>query len=164
MQSKGLKISLAIMRFVLALEFLWAFFDKLIGLGFATKAGSGWIFGGSPTFGFLAKGSTGPLAPLFQKIGGSGIIDWLFMLSLLFIGLALLFGVGMRIGTISGCILMILMWSASLPKPNNFFQIDDHIIILVALLILLFAKAGQIAGLGRWWSNTKLVKKCPILE
>jgi thiosulfate dehydrogenase [quinone] large subunit len=164
MQSKGLKITLAIMRFVLAIEFLWAFFDKLIGLGFSTQAGSGWISGGSPTFGFLAKGSTGPFAPMYQKIGGSGIIDWLFMLALLFIGLVLLFGIGMRIGTITGCVLMILMWSATLPKPNNFFQIDDHIIILVALLILLFAKAGQVAGLGRWWSNTRLVRKYPGLE
>ena len=164
MQSKGLKISLAIMRFVLAIEFLWAFFDKLIGLGFATKPGSGWVFGGSPTFGFLAKGSNGPFAPMYQKIGGSGIIDWLFMLALLFIGLALLLGIGMRIGAIAGSVLMVLMWSASLPKPNNFFQIDDHLIILVALLILLFAKAGQIAGLGRWWANTKLVKRYPGLE
>jgi len=25
-------------------------------------------------------------------------------------------------------------------------------------------KAGQVAGLGRWWANTKLVKRAPGLE
>jgi len=129
MQSKGLKTALAIMRFMLALDFLWAFFDKLIGLGFSTKAGSGWVSGGSPTLGYLTKGSIGPFAPMYQKIGGSGIIDWLFMLALLFIGLSLLFGVGMKIGTISGCVLMILMWSSSLPKPTSFFQSSDILIL-----------------------------------
>ena len=82
MQEKPLKITLAILRFIMAVEFLWAFLDKLLGLGFATKPEGAWIRGGSPTFGFLAKGSTGPFAGIFQAIGGKGIIDWLFMLAL----------------------------------------------------------------------------------
>ena len=122
MQSKGLKIALAILRYVIAVDFLWAFFDKLLGLGFSTAADQAWISGGSPTYGFLAKGSTGPFASIYQAIAGIGIIDWLFMLALLFIGIALLLGIGMRIGTIAGCVLMVLMWSASLPKTTNFFQ------------------------------------------
>jgi len=164
MENKGLKIVVAITRFVLGVEFLWPFFDKLFGLGFATKPGNGWISGGSPTAGFLTKGSSGPFSPIYKSIGGTGIIDWLFMLALLGVGIALLLGIGMKIGTISGSVLMFLMWSAALPKANNFFLIDDHIIIILVLLILLFAKAGQIAGLGKWWANTKLVKRLPGLE
>jgi len=160
MQSKGLRVSLAIMRFVLALEFLWAFFDKVIGI---SKPGKGWVNGNSPTIGFLSN-STGPFSSIYKAIAGSGIIDWLFMLALLGVGIVLLLGIGMRIGTIVGAVLMFLMWTAALPKAGNFFQIDDHMIICVALLILLFAKAGQVAGLGRWWANTKLVKRCPGLE
>ena len=164
MEGKGAKIVIVITRYVMALQFLWAFFDKLIGLGFATKPGKGWISGGSPTYGFLAKGATGPFTKIFNAIGGKGITDWLFMLALLLIGLALLLGIGMKIGTISGSVLMFLMWAASLPKPNDFFQIDDHVVNLLVLLILLFVKAGQVAGLGRWWANTKLVKRLPGLE
>jgi len=164
MQSKGIKIVIAIARFVMALQFLWAFFDKLFGLGFATQPGKGWISGGSPTAGFLTKGSTGPFQSIFNAIGGKGITDWLFMLALLLIGLALLLGIGMKIGTISGSVLMFFMWAAALPKPSNIFQIDDHVVNILILLILLLLKAGQVAGLGKWWANTKLVKRLPGLE
>ena len=164
MQEKPLKITVAILRYVVALELLWAFFDKLFGWGFATAPENAWIRGGSPTFGFLAKGSTGPFAPLFNAIGGKGVTDVLFMLALLLIGLAILLGIGMKIATISGSVLMVFMWAAALPKPNNLFQIDDHVVLLLVFLVLLFSKAGQYAGLGRWWANTKLVKNAPGLE
>ncbi len=159
---KPLKIMLAILRYVMAVQFLWAFFDKLLGLGFSTKAESAWIRGGSPTFGFLAKGATGPFTGLFNAIGGKGLTDVLFMLALLGIGIALLLGIVMKIGTISGSVLMFLMWAATLPKTADFFQIDDHIVNLLVLLVLLFAKAGQYAGLGRKWSA--IVKKAQWLE
>jgi thiosulfate dehydrogenase [quinone] large subunit len=86
------------------------------------------------------------------------------MIALLLIGVALALGIGMKIATISGSVLMFFMWAASLPKPNNFFQIDDHIIYILVLVVLLFAKAGQYAGLGRIWSKTKLVRGATILE
>jgi thiosulfate dehydrogenase [quinone] large subunit len=162
--NKGAKIVIAITRFVIGLEFLWAFLDKLCGLGFATKPENAWFRGGSPTMGFLTKGATGPFTKFFNAIGGKGVTDWLFMLALLLIGIALLLGIGMKISAISGSVLMFFMWAAALPKPNNIFQIDDHVIILLVLLALLFLKAGQIAGLGKWWSNTSLVKKAPCLE
>lgn len=164
MQGKGIKIVVAITRFVMAAQFLWAFFDKLFGLGHTTTPDKAWILGGSPTAGFLTKSATGPLTVIFNAIGGKGLTNWLFMLALLFVGLALLLGIGMRIGTISGSVLMFLMWVAVLPKPGNIFQIDDHMVNILVLLILLFLKAGQVAGLGRWWVNTKLVKRFPGLE
>ncbi len=164
MQGKGIKIIIAITRFVMAAQFLWAFFDKLFGLGFATAPEGAWIRGGSPTFGFLAKGASGPFVKIFNFIGGKGLTDWLFMLALLLIGLALLLGIGMKIGTISGSILMFFMWAATLPKPNDFFQIDEHIVNILVLLILLLLKAGQVAGFGRLWASTKFVKRLPGLE
>jgi len=160
MESKGLRIVAAILRFVMAVTFLWAFFDKVIGI---SKPGKGWVNGNSPTKGFLS-GSTGPFSAIFKGIAGTGIADWLFMLALLGVGIALLLGIGMKIGTISGAVLMFLMWSAALPKAGNIFQLDDHVTNLLVLLILLFAKAGQTAGLGKWWANTKLVKRLPGLE
>ncbi len=159
---KPLKVMLVILRYVMAVQFLWAFFDKLLGLGFSTKPEGAWINGGSPTFGFLTKGATGPFTGLFNAIGGKGVTDVLFMLALLGVGIALLLGIGMKIGTISGAVLMFFMWAAALPKTNDFFQIDDHIVNLIVLLVLLFAKAGQYAGLGRKWSA--LVKKAQWLE
>lgn len=163
-EGKGIKIVIAITRFVMAAMYLWAFFDKLLGLSHATTPDKAWIRGGSPTAGFLGNAATGPLQTLYNAIGGNDIINWLFMLALLLIGLALLLGIGMKIATISGSVLLFLQWSAVLPKPGNIFQIDEHVVYILVLLTLLFLKAGKVAGLGKWWSNTKLVKRLPVLE
>jgi hypothetical protein len=37
---------LAVLRIVFGLTFLWAFVDKLFGLGYASKSGKGWVDGG----------------------------------------------------------------------------------------------------------------------
>ncbi len=164
MESRGLKAMLGITRIIMGILFLWPFFDKLIGLGFSTEPGKGWISGGSPTAGFLQFGSSGPFTSLFNSIGGTGIIDWLYMLAMLLIGLALILGIGMRIAAISGSVLMFLMWMAVLPKTQNILQIDYHIVYIFVLLILLFAKSANYGGLGRKWAETGLVKKNAWLQ
>ena len=75
-------------RLALGWVFLWAFFDKVFGLGFTTAADKSWLDGTSPTMGFLKFGSKGPFAPFFHMMAGSPIIDWLFMMGLLLIGLS----------------------------------------------------------------------------
>ena len=72
------------LRFIMAFIFLWAFFDKTFGLGFATPTERAWIHGGSPTFGFLTNAVKGPFVDLFHSLARIGAVDWLFMLGLLF--------------------------------------------------------------------------------
>src|SRR3989344_6652249 len=133
----------AIIRIFLALIFLWAFFDKLFGLGFATKPENAWILGKSPTSGFLTNAVHGPFKTLYNSIAGNSIVDWLFMLGLLLIGLSLLFGIFMNLACYSGAFLMFLMWASLLPPENNPI-IDEHIIYLFALIALSRLKAGDI--------------------
>jgi thiosulfate dehydrogenase (quinone) large subunit len=138
------KITWMKLRIVMALIFLWAFFDKLFGLGFATKSTSAWISGGSPTYGFLTFGTKGPLAEFFQSLAGLPVIDWMFMLGLLFIGITFLFKKWMLLGAIAGAVLMMLMWLASFPPANNPL-IDEHIVYaLVLVLIALEHKRGVV--------------------
>jgi len=153
----------AALRIALGWIFFWAFLDKLLGLGFSTAPDKSWIQGGSPTAGFLQFGTSGPLGPLFQSLADSVVVEWLFMLGLLLIGLALLLGIGMKIASYSGIVLMILMWLALLPPKNNPL-IDEHIIYALALWGLRVVKSGQVWGLGAWWSRTPLVRKYPFLE
>jgi hypothetical protein len=40
--------ALAVLRVATGLVFLWAFLDKLFGLGYATPGTKAWIAGGSP--------------------------------------------------------------------------------------------------------------------
>src|SRR3989344_2688326 len=71
-----------ILRLLMGWTFLWAFFDKLFGLGFATKADKAWILGNSPTYGFLKLGTHGPFASFFQSLAGNVFVDWLFLIGL----------------------------------------------------------------------------------
>jgi len=164
---------LFLLRLTLGWTFLWAFLDKLFGLGFATCRGEdgvvvqgcekAFLNGGSVTTGFLKFGSTGPFAPLFQGMAGNVIVEWLFIVGLGAIGISLILGIGIKIAGYSGALLMLLMYLAVLPKANNPFM-DDHIIYAIVLIGLAHSKAGQFIGLGKFWANTPIVKSLKFLE
>jgi thiosulfate dehydrogenase (quinone) large subunit len=161
-------------RVSLGLIFLWAFIDKLLGLGFATcrdkttgqflgvMCDKAWLAGGSPTAGFL-KGAKGTFGALFNGLAGLTVIDWLFMIGLLCIGIALIFGVALGITAISGTVLMVLMWLAALPLPNH-PVLDDHIIY--AMLLWGFFVSGMHGenAIARWWSSLGIVQRNKILQ
>lgn len=165
---------LAVTRISLGFVFLWAFFDKLLGLGFSTcrdattnavttLCDSAWVSGGSPTTGFLKFGTSGPLADFYQSLAGNGFVDWVFMIGLLGIGLGLMLGIAMRLSTISGIAMMLMMYSATLlPETNPL--IDDHIIYALVLAILHTANAQQVFGYGQEWASLSIVKKFPVLR
>ena len=153
----------AILRIGLGWILLWPFFDKLLGLGFSTAKDKSWLIGISPTEGFLKMGTHGPFAIVFKALAGHAIIDWLFMLGILLIGLALILGIGIKIASFSGIVLFSLMWLAALPPKTNPI-LDEHIIYLIVLIGVYKANAGRTLGLGKYWVKTKLVKKYPILE
>src|ERR1035437_6374526 len=111
MESMRFKTVLGILRISMGLIFLWAFFDKIFGLGFSTKPEQAWLAGGSPTAGFLKMGVHGPFADLYHGLAGSGLVDWLFMLGLLFIGVSLTFGIFMKLGGWSGILMLFLMYT-----------------------------------------------------
>ncbi|WP_127504725.1 DoxX family membrane protein [Actinoplanes solisilvae] len=149
---------LAGIRLALGWVFLWAFLDKLFGLGRGTPAANAWLDGGSPTAGFLGKAATGPFTGLYNAIAGNVVVDVLFMTALLGIGVALILGIGMRIAAAAGALLTILMWTAVLPPETNPFM-DDHLIYAAVLILLALLGAGTTWGLGRRWAATPLVRR-----
>ena len=165
-RSSAARTSLAVLRIAFGFTFLWAFFDKLLALGYSTgRAEDGsvdrfgdaaWIHGGSPTKGFLAFGADGPFKGFYDDIAGAAWADWLFMAGLLGIGLALTLGVGMRIAAIAGAALYVLMWSVVLPPANNPL-IDEHILGALTVVALALTNAGNTWGLGKVWGRTALV-------
>ena len=159
--AKATRYLWAVTRLCMGWVFLWPFLDKLFGLGHQTTAANAWINGGSPSFGFLS-GATGPFAGIYQSIAGAGLVNWLFMIALLAIAVALLLGIGVRIAAVSGAILVILMWSASLPPQDDVFM-DNHIIYALVLIGLALVGAGKTLGFGSWWAQTSLVRRFPWL-
>jgi thiosulfate dehydrogenase [quinone] large subunit len=155
--------ALAVLRIAFGLTFLWAFVDKVFGLGYATAAGKGWIDGGDPTAGFLGKGASGPFENFYHSLVGDLWVTPLFMTALAGIGLALTLGIGMRIAALSGTILYLMMWTAVLPPDNN-PVIDDHILGAITLIALALVAAGNVWGLGRQWSRLSIVHRYPWLQ
>jgi thiosulfate dehydrogenase [quinone] large subunit len=155
--------ALAATRISLGWIFLWAFIDKLFGLGHETPSSGAWINGGSPTAGFLGHATKGPFASIYQNIAGAAWADWLFMAGLAGIGAALMLGVAMRFAAAAGATLLVLMWSAALPPDNNLFM-DDHIIYALVLVVLALAGADKTIGLGRMWERLPLVKRYGLLK
>lgn len=152
MGQKRANLALALLRISLGLMFLWAFFDKVFGLGFATQSGKAWINGVSPTYGFLSKAVHGPLKEFYNVLAPSDIVAWLFMLGLLGIGISCTFGIATRLGSYSGAAMSLLMWSALLPPTNHPF-IDDHVVYFLAFLLIAWTKSGELWGLGKWWKK-----------
>ncbi|MFD6563998.1 hypothetical protein [Micromonospora profundi] len=162
-RERATRYILAGTRMALGWIFLWAFIDKLFGLGFATETKNAWINGGSPTKGFLTFGVTGPFKDLYTGIAGAAWADWLFMIGLAGIGAALLLGIGMRIAAVAGGLLLVLMWTAVLPPENNPFM-DDHLIYAAVLAVLALVNAGDTWGLGRFWAKLPIVRQLPWLR
>ena len=173
--STGFRRALAALRIAFGVTFLWAFGDKLFALGFHTGYGqdgtldrfgdAAWINGGSPTAGFLGFGvpADNPFHGMFTGMAGDAWVDWLFMLGLLGIGVSLLTGAAMRIGTAAGALMYTFMYAASLPLENN-PVVDDHFIGVIVMIVLALGAAGTTWGLGRWWQGTELVRKNPTLR
>jgi len=164
----------ASLRISLGFIFLWAFLDKLIGLGFATcrnvktdaievMCSKAWLEGGSPTTGFLKNAVQGPFAEFYRGLAGNTFIDWLFMAGLLGIGLALLLGVGVRVAAVAGSLLLLMMWTAALWPANN-PVLDDHLVYILVLIGVMLVNNRQVWGLGGWWATQSVVKKFPLLK
>jgi thiosulfate dehydrogenase (quinone) large subunit len=157
------KAFLGLLRIAMGFVFLWAFLDKTFGLGFATSADKSWLSGGSPTAGFLQFGVHGPFASFYNSLASIEIVEWMFMLGLLFVGLSLILGICVRLATFFGALMFLLMYGAvGLPPENNPF-IDDHIIYMLVMGLLAFGNAGKYFGFGNKWYNTALVQKYKFL-
>jgi len=163
----------AALRIGLGFVFLWAFLDKTFGLGYATSSAHAWIHGGSPTQGFLAGVSAGPLQSTFHSWAGEPWIDWAFMLGLLSVGVALILGVGLRLAAVAGTLMMALMWAAEWPLASHASNgtatassnpiVDYHLIYALVLIALAISSAGRRYGLGSIRTGRRLIERLPWL-
>lgn len=154
-RSSSARFILAFGRIALGWYFIWAFMDKLFGLGYATPAERAWLNGGKPAQGFMAN-AEGPFAGIFHWMAQTfgTFNDVLFMLGLFGLGVALLTGCGLRIAAVTGGILLTCMWLATFPAAGdtNPFM-TSHWMEISVLLAAAFTLAGDTLGLGRWWGG-----------
>lgn len=159
----------ASLRLLTGFVFLWAFLDKAFGFGYATVSGKGWIDDGSPTKGFLSNVAAGPMESTFHSWAGDAWADWLFMLGLLGIGVALVSGIALRLAALAGTLMMALMWMAEWPPAKHLSDggasmstnpiVEYHVIYAVALIALAAASSGDVLGIGKLWARLPVVRR-----
>jgi thiosulfate dehydrogenase [quinone] large subunit len=159
---------MALLRVSLGFVFLWAFVDKLIGLGYSTSAERSWLTGGSPTNGFLGHVAVGPFESLFHSWAGMAWADLAFMVGLGAVGVAVILGVALRMSALAGGVMMLLMWAAEWPlarftsageaSGSSNPLIDYHIIYALSLAVLALLAAGNTWGLGKRWAALPIVR------
>jgi thiosulfate dehydrogenase (quinone) large subunit len=166
-----------LLRMAMGWIFFWAFLDKLLALGFATgrdpETGivdrfgpAAWIEGASPTEGFLSFGlhTKEPFLDFYSDLAGQGWVDWVYMVSMAAIGVALLLGILTTVAALAGAIWMVLFYTAAGIWPENNPFLDDHLIELIILLGIAYVGAGRYLGFGAWWEQTGLVRRFPLLR
>jgi thiosulfate dehydrogenase [quinone] large subunit len=160
-------IGLLALRLAIGFEFAWAFLDKTFGLGYATPAAHAWIKGFSPTTGFLSGVNTGPFQALFHSMAGVVLVDWLFMLGLLSVGVGLILGVALRPAAVIGITMLLLMYAATWPfatvgggqptgSTNPF--VDDHIVSTMGLIVIGALASLRVGVVSRRWSALSFVR------
>jgi thiosulfate dehydrogenase [quinone] large subunit len=158
-------VFLSLTRIAIGFIFLWAFFDKLLGLGFSTcrqddgsikyLCDDAWVNGARITEGYLGS-STGPFAEFFQDLGKQAWTDWPFMLGLFGIGFALCFGVGTKLVMFAGPAMLALMyvshyWPGTAGAMQNPF-VEEHMVEALAIIGIVLVELGhQSIGFGTWW-------------
>ncbi len=179
----GLQRVIGALRLLLGFTFLWAFADKAFALGFSTgrildDAGNtvridyfgdaAWIHGASPTVGAIGFALKGPFADTVQSVTGFQMtqagptvdpwIDWVFMASMLLIGLGLMTGIMTRLAAFGGIAWLAIFYAATAIWPEHNPFVDEHVVYSVVLVGLVLANAGRYWGLGKTWQRLDFVK------
>ena len=155
----------ALLRIAVGFIFLWSFLDKTFGLHYSTGPSRAWINGGTPAQSYLTGATTGkPLASFLESLAVPAM-DWLFMLGLLGIGLALLLGIGTRLAALAGVVMLGFMYAAVAPWVWGSLNpvVNEHLVYALVLILIPLTSAGDTLGLGAWWKGLGLVKKLPFL-
>lgn len=150
--SKSQKIALFILRVVFGWMYLYAGITKLINPNWSAAF---YIKDAQNFAGFYQWLMTPNILPIVNFLN-----EW----GLTLLGVALIFGVFVRLGAFLGALLMLLYYFPILkfPYPNpHAYIVDEHIIYIAALAVLAFFKAGQAYGLEKWCAKLPLCSQFP---
>lgn len=94
------------------------------------------------------------------------VVNFMNEWGLTLLGVSLVLGIGVRLSSLLGAVLMMMYYFAlPFPYPNaHSLLVDEHIIYTAALLFLASVRAGRIFGLENWCSNLPICSKFPRLR
>lgn len=139
-----------LLRFTMGWVFVWAGFDKLIG--------------GFDASGFLLNATKGPLGGWFQSLGANeaalDVINPMVVWGEILIGVALIFGIGVRWAAFWGAAMLFLFYIAQFPPEENPFM-GENLVYLLVLGVLGALGAGRILGLDALIERLPVVRRIP---
>lgn len=119
--------------------------------------------------GFLSSVAAGPMTTAFHHMAGQAWADWLFMMALLGIGVALMLGIGLRVAAVAGVALVGLMRLAVFPPAQHLTGgapsgsvnpfVDEHVLDALALIAVAVLGTGSRLGLGWLWARLPFVER-----
>ena len=120
---------------------------KALGLLFIIRISLGFIFlysgitkffDGFTAAGYLENATEGPFKEMFASLAGSTFVDQLVIWGEIGIGISLLFGILLKLGVVSGVLMMLLYYFSSFTRESGL--INDK--IMYALLLAFFGLIG----------------------
>ena len=145
------KISLIVLRLSTGWMFLYAGITKVVNPEWSA---AGYLSGAKMFVGF------------YNWLLGPGILPTVNLVNewgLSLLGISLILGIGVRLSSALGVLLMLLYYiPLGFPYPNpNSFIVDQHVILIFVLLYFASIKAGRVFGLENWCSNLPICSKFP---
>lgn len=118
--------------------------------------------------GFLKNAST--FSALYQWLTSPSIlpaINFINEWGQLLLGISLILGIGVRLSSLLGVVLMLLYYFPQLNFPyigRTAYLVDDHIVYALVLIYFAAVRAGRIYGLENWCANLPICRKIPKLR
>lgn len=139
------KFSVFLLRVSLGWMYFYAGYTKIIDPNFTAAP---YIQGAKLFTGFYQWLLTPSVLPIVNLLN-----EW----GLTLLGVSLVLGIGVRLSSWLGVVLMILYYLVlGFPHPNaHAYIVDEHIIYIVALLVLIVFDAGKDFGLGKIFPNIR---------
>jgi thiosulfate dehydrogenase [quinone] large subunit len=159
-------VALVVLRTLIGWHFLYEGYYKL--------ALPAWSPAGAPLGAWSAAGylraSSGPFAPLFHALAGSGAARWIDVaipIALVVVGLSLVLGLFTTRGCQGAALLLALFYLAAIPldgvphpgAEGTYLIVNKTLVELAAVLVVLASGTGAIAGLDLWRQRTVAQRK-----
>ncbi len=106
---------------------------------------------------------------LYEFFASAGQIGWINFVNkwgLTLLGISLILGIGVRLSSSLGAVLMMFYYFPALQFPyvgEHGYIVDEHIIYALLMIYFASVRAGRYFGLEEWFGRTFL-KKLPKLQ
>ena len=149
------KISLFLLRISTGWLMFYAGITKVLNPEWSA---AGYLKGAKTFVGFYQWLTSPGILPVVNFVNEWGLV---------FLGVSLILGIGVRLSSILGAILMLLYYFPILdfPYPNpHSYLVDEHIVYIFVLLLFASLRAGRVWGLENWCSDLPICFKFPKLR